>query len=451
MFLSISVPGPDATDLGFVLQKHPESVFRSEVSFGRVTGFYPRADADGCEFALVVEVDHVERVRGVSWDAGSAGYIDPHPYAASSYLATAIPAALRSALNGKPARGPDEAAAARMAGLAARDWDLAVRVCPVPASERAVAELFGPVGFEVETKALRSGHPMASPMLDVVLRGKMPVSRALSALYVLLPVTDGKKHYFYTEQEAEKLLSKGEGWLAVHPRREAIVQRYLGRSRQIAAAASERLGNAPKAGEVQPEKVPGPWSGSHALRHEAILRILGERGSRRIVDLGCSEGSLLEMICSMPLVEEAVGVDPSLSDLERAGKRCGPKGRVLQGSAIYVDSRLRGFDTVVMCEMIEHVDPSRVELVERAVFGTMRPDTVILTTPNRSFNEAFGLPPGSFRHQDHRFEWTSTECSGWARRVAAQFGYSVEVTGVGGDHPEHGSISTLCVFTKDGR
>src|SRR5437016_3156928 len=49
----------------------------------------------------------------------------------------------------------------------------------------------------------------------------------LTHLYVLIPVFDNAKHYWIGEDEMEKLLAKGEGWLAAHPEKEEITRRYL--------------------------------------------------------------------------------------------------------------------------------------------------------------------------------------------------------------------------------
>ncbi len=35
-----------------------------------------------------------------------------------------------------------------------------------------------------------------------------------------MPVFDNQKHYFVGDDELEKLLKKGEGWLANHPEKE---------------------------------------------------------------------------------------------------------------------------------------------------------------------------------------------------------------------------------------
>ena len=42
-----------------------------------------------------------------------------------------------------------------------------------------------------------------------------------------MPVFDNQKHYFVGDDEMEKLLAKGSGWLAGHPEKEEITRRYL--------------------------------------------------------------------------------------------------------------------------------------------------------------------------------------------------------------------------------
>ena len=57
----------------------------------------------------------------------------------------------------------------------------------------------------------------------------------------LVPVLDAEKHYWIGQDEVEKLLRKGEGWLGSHPHKETIVKRYLPRQRQLAREALARL------------------------------------------------------------------------------------------------------------------------------------------------------------------------------------------------------------------
>ena len=63
----------------------------------------------------------------------------------------------------------------------------------------------------------------------------------LTHLYVLIPVLDAQKHYWVGDDEVEKLLRRGEGWLPRHPERELIVNRYLKYQRPLARDALARL------------------------------------------------------------------------------------------------------------------------------------------------------------------------------------------------------------------
>ena len=91
------------------------------------------------------------------------------------------------------------------------------------------------------------------------------LSVLLSHLYVLIPVLDDAKHYFVGEEEIDKLLNRGEGWLDQHPAKELIVRRYLRRPRccRVVAFPRGRAAGGPTGGERSDHfrAVPRfPWS-----------------------------------------------------------------------------------------------------------------------------------------------------------------------------------------------
>ena len=63
----------------------------------------------------------------------------------------------------------------------------------------------------------------------------------LTHLYVLIPVLDNEKHYWVANDEIEKLLKRGEGWLGPIPEKDLIVSRYLKRQRHLTREALSRL------------------------------------------------------------------------------------------------------------------------------------------------------------------------------------------------------------------
>ena len=71
MLLTIRTTHRPATDLGFLLQKHPEHVHTREFPFGTATVFYPEATEEGCSAAVVLDVDPVGMVRGACRQGGA--------------------------------------------------------------------------------------------------------------------------------------------------------------------------------------------------------------------------------------------------------------------------------------------------------------------------------------------------------------------------------------------
>ena len=122
---------------------------------------------------------------------------------------------------------------------------------------------------------------------------------------------------------------------------------------------------------------------------------------------------------------------------------------IFQSALTYRDDRLAGLDAAVLMEVIEHVDPPRLDALERVVFGFAAPATVIVTTPNAEYNVRFEtLPSGTLRHRDHRFEWTRAQFRSWAQRAGDAYGYAVRFLPVGTDDPEVGPPTQLAIFTR---
>ena len=233
MLLTVTTTHRPATDLGFLLMKHPDNVHEIDLPFGRATLFFPEAGEERCTAALTVEVDPVELVRGRGRSpAIEEQYVSDRPYAASSLLAVALGRLLGTAMGGRSKLRQE---------LADRPLPLETTVTPLPARGGAalVARLFEPLGYTVETDPvpLDPAHPGwgDSPYVTLRLQAEMRVADLLAHLFVLIPVLDNSKHYYVGEDEVQKLLRKGEGWLEQHPERELIVRRYLGGYRSLVA------------------------------------------------------------------------------------------------------------------------------------------------------------------------------------------------------------------------
>ena len=217
----------------------------------------------------------------------------------------------------------------------------------------------------------------------------------------------------------------------------------------------------------------------HEERLEAVLDAVRSCGARRLLDLGCGDGDVLVRLALEPGLEHILGLDLDARCLEQVRLRLGPRVNksadstlgsearsgtepstrrnseqqrpsveLLHGSLIDQDAALLGFDCALLIETIEHIDPRDLAQVEQAIFARMRPQTVVLTTPNAEYNPLLEVPWNRFRHPDHRFEWDRPRFQHWARGVAQRHGYGLRHRDIGGLHPLHGGASQMALFRR---
>ena len=475
VLLTVTTTHQPATDLGYLLVKHPDRLHSFTVPTGTAHVCYPEATAQRCTAALVLDVDPLRLTRRAARVSASftlGQYVNDRPYAASSLLAGAMAKVFRSALRYESKDRPE---------LATTPIPLTLRV-PVlrcrGGAELATA-LFAPLGWQVDAAPipLSGAHPEwgDSRYVDLTLTGTTRLGDALNHLYVLLPVLDDSKHYWVAPDEIDKLIRAGQGWLAEHPERGLIARRYLAHQRALAGKALSTLDESRLADDTaEPDTVdPAPVAEEDAelppvakraplalQRRAAVLAALAGTGATRVLDLGCGAGALLADLVKDRRYTEIVGVDVSpvalrMAErrlrLDRLPERQRERIRLWQSALTYRDDRLCGFDAAVLMEVVEHLDPWRLPALEDAVFGHARPATVVVTTPNVEYNTRYeGLAAGALRHHDHRFEWDRAQFRDWAGSVAAGYGYTVGFQGVGEDDPDAGTPTQLAVFTAGG-
>jgi 3' terminal RNA ribose 2'-O-methyltransferase Hen1 len=458
MLLTISTTHQPATDLGYLLFKHPDKCQAFNLSFGTAQVFYPEASDTKCTAALVLDINPVDLARG---KAGAkrqtlAAYVSDRPYAASSFLSVAISQVFRTAMTGRCEQKPD---------LADTPIPLVAKIPVLPSRGREgfLRGLFEPLGYEVNVRRLALDETFPdwgnSSYFDVELTHTIKLSDLLSHLHVMIPVLDDDKHYYVNEDEIEKLLRHGEGWLATHPLKEEITSRYLKRQRGLTRDALAQI-----AVEEVPEETPDRETSEDIIekpislnqqRMENVVAALKENGVQKIVDLGCGEGKLLKLLLKEPTFQEILGMDVTYKSLEFAQERVldklptHQKGRLqlIQGSLNYRDARIAGYDAATVIEVIEHMELDRLKAFERVLFEFARPKIAIVTTPNVEYNVKFeNLPAGKLRHPDHRFEWTRAEFQTWAKLISDRYQYSVEFGSIGNIDPEVGSPTQMAIF-----
>jgi 3' terminal RNA ribose 2'-O-methyltransferase Hen1 len=467
MLLTITTTHQPATDLGYLLHKNPARLHTFPLAFGQAHVFYPEVNSDRCTAAVLLDVDPVGLVRNRRGPSGEGGtldqYVNDRPYVASSFLSVAISRVLGSALGGRSKHRP-ELAQTRIP-LQAK-----ISVLPCRGGENFLRRLFEPLGYEV----LAERHPLdesfpewgASSYFTVQLTGEVRLQDLLTHIYVLVPVLDNEKHYWVGDDEVEKLLRHGSGWLSSHPEREEITRRYLKYRRDLAREALARLtedeasdADVTEAVHDSEEEAVERTLNLNEQRLNTVVAALKSANAKRVVDLGCGEGKLLRVLLEDRAFEEIAGVDVSHRSLqmaqdrlrlERMPERQRARLKLIHGSLMYRDKRLAGFDAAAVVEVIEHLDEPRLAAFERVLFEFAKPASIVVTTPNVEYNARFEtLPAGKFRHKDHRFEWTRNEFQNWAGAMADRFGYAVRFLPVGPEDSLLGAPTQMAIFNRD--
>lgn len=479
MLLTITAEGENAAALSFLLHKHPDKLQQVELSVGAASIFYPECRKEKVTAALLLDIDPIGMVRNAKNFAGKdfllGQYVNDRPYVASSFVSSAISKAFSSAMNGSCKEHPEFI-----------DMPLAltakISVLPAPrGGELLIKRLFEPLGYTVEAERHLLDTQFSEwgygKYFTLTLKNTLALKDLLSHLYVLIPVLDNEKHYFITQNEVEKLLQKGKGWLEQHPEREIIVSRYLINLKSLVRSAFEVLQAVEDsiipdtdneaeqdeltkiedtaAAHTQLQKV--KKERLHDIRLKLVAEKLKQSGAASVIDLGCGDGKLLRLLLKEKQFTRIAGTDVSYSELEKSQDKLHwnempEKQRerlsLFQSSLTYRDKRFSGFDAAAVVEVIEHLDPNRLPALEKSLFTYAKPQTIVLTTPNREYNVRYeNLSAGKVRHSDHRFEWTRSEFEAWAERVARENNYTVAFFPVGEEEENIGAPSQMAVFT----
>jgi len=466
MLLTVSTTHRPATDLGYLVHKNPFRCQARKLPFGIVNIFYPEASEEKCTLAVLLDVDTVGLVRGrrkQNTGMPIERYVNDRPYVCSSFMSITLSRVFGQTLNGKCKEKPE---------LVETPMPLTVKmsVLPCRGGEGFLKRLFEPLGYSVDAQgyALDENFPEwgLSPYYTVKLSKKTSVMELFNHLYVLIPVLDNQKHYYIDKDEIGKLLRRGEGWLSEHPERDNIAKRYLKYLRSYAQEAILRLMEINPTGEdvtdqaeAQSEEKIEKALNLNDERLGAVLSALRASQAETVVDLGCGSGKLLRLLLREKQFRKIVGFDVSIRALEIAHERLHlndlppmQKERIelLHGSLMYRDRRLEGFDAAAVIEVIEHLDQPRLKAFERVVFEFARPDTIIMTTPNREYNTMWEtIGPDNLRHQDHRFEWTCDEFVAWANGIGETYGYNTKFLPVGAADDKLGAPTQMCIFSEE--
>ncbi|KWX72992.1 methyltransferase type 12 [Paenibacillus riograndensis] len=481
MHLIIRAVGAGAGMLSHLLAKNPNNLYDRMEKDARVRIVFTASSEDETEAVIFVTPDPVELVKGASSAHNDiTQYINDREFVVSSLFCTYIRSALGTALNGKTKEAYRPWAGRKLA--------LELTFGPVASNlpDVALEELFTALGYEVLLERGHTGYTFdlksRSSVRYIRLKGMQTLQTALRQLFVLIPALDDYKHYYISDDEVDKIRRYGEGWLEDHPQRGLILKRTLRFAGAIRQYESQMSSGGHLEGTQAPDEVSGEVAGEEALslpgtaaaaeadadaapkarlndlRYAAIADVVENLPLRRsIVDFGSGEGKLSARLSSVPGVREIKAVEPSAAAQLRAmdrfakleGKAGVPVPEPVTGSLFYYDESLRNKDVMILCEVIEHIDEYRLGRVMDTIFHEYTPGTLIITTPNKEYNEVYEMDQEEMRHGDHRFEWSREAFAAWCSRWTEFYNYSVRLSGIGGFAQDYGYPTQMAIFTKE--
>lgn len=460
MLFTITYTGKNTQDLGYLLYKNPYRPQSFELSYGKAYVFYPEVSDEKTTVALLLDIDPIDLARGKvgSTGGGLFDYVNDRPYVSSSFLSSAIARVFGTAMTG---RGDRHQALAD----SPLDLEACVTMLPCRGEQSMLNAVFEPLGYEIHAETFVSDEKFPawgqSSYVNLRIKGHVRLQDLLHHVYVLIPVFDRQKHYWIGKDEVDKLLRHAEEWLPAHPEKAFITGRYLGRRRSLVNMAFERLVAADDEIVVVDEdksEMPEKKLNLNAQRLGSVVAALKSSGAASVIDIGCGEGNLLQLLLKEKQFKRVVGVDVSHVALERAydklklehiSESMSERIQLFQGSLTYKDARFEGYDAACVIEVVEHMDLSRLAAFERVLFEFARPRTVIMTTPNREYNIKYeNLSEQKLRHGDHRFEWERKEFRQWASDIAGRLGYTVSFSEIGDNNDALGAPTQMGVFTR---
>lgn len=449
MLFELTTTHTPATDLGFLLHKHPDKLHAIELTAGTAYVFYTENNEQRCTACLLIDINPVELVRGNKRAFLQEHYVNDKPYTSNSFLCSALTKAYGSALNGNCQNRPE--LTDRPLPLKAVIYSL-----KVDCDKSYLNKLFEPLGFTVsyEILPLDSHFPEwgESKIVNLTLEAQTPLKMLLSQLYVIILALDNDRHYWITRSDIDTLFKRGEQWLDCHPEKDWITKRYLKNLHTLTSEALLRLTSEERPLRDHAEKN----LSLHQQRLYTVCELLKASGAESVLDIGCGEGKLLKLLLKEAQFKKIAGMDVSFGELQRAKENlhlheASPMMReriqLFQSSITYKDNRIKDYDALALVEVIEHIDEERLPAMEKVLFGFANPRTVVLSTPNAEYNVMY-KDTESFRHADHRFEWTRQQFADWCNKVGRDYKYDVAIYSIGQEENQIGAPSQAAVFNK---
>lgn len=181
-------------------------------------------------------------------------------------------------------------------------------------------------------------------------------------------------------------------------------------------------------------------------RFEKVLDIISNYNIRSIIEFGCGDGKFIPYIKSIHNLMRIAVIDKDKNKIHKI-KKANEDIECYCTSFLEYSKDFNGFDCIVAIEVIEHLSSDEIQSFIEIVFGKLKPQLVILTTPNIEYNVNYPVLYNGLRHNTHLFEFSPFELSNWGNKIVTLFNEYDFYT----DFCDINKSSQIIVFTRSKR
>lgn len=456
MHITFSAKGNNAEKISWFLGKNPDSNFARETKYGIVEFKYIDYSENFVKAFITFHPDGLSMIKESEFN-GLDSYINDREFSVSTIFLSNIRNSIGHVLS-----------------YNYKDIDLKFdfefEIGPISTNlpNDVILELFQPLGYIVEINKIQSEYDFnidSGNVIELKIKNNSDIVSIFRHIYVLLPIIDNYKHHFISDEEVDKLLRLGEGWLVNHPKNEFISKRYVGYKQVMFRNVMNELEkekekiekNIQENEEINENEIEEEKLGLGVLRYKAFATHIDNLNIEEVVDMGAGEGRLIELLAESNKIKTIIACEPTEKGRRIMRERIEKwtryrnikvKPRVVQSSLFYKDETLNNKECITLCEVIEHINSNRIDEVMNIILGYNKPKYFLISTPNFEYNVLYKNMKTKFRHKDHRFEMTRNEFQTFINKHAKKNNYEVEFIGIGELSEEFGYPTQMAIMKR---
>lgn len=381
MVLTICSEGDGAVDLPFLFQMGPKESKRIPLSMGHLDVFFTESGPERYTFAMVLSPDPtkiVPETDQLTFNGPPIGYfLSVQPYTLNGLFALGIEEAFPTLL--VPDTSPKHNTVHQIT------FDIGPMQLPdAPQWSR----LWEALGYEVETTKIEGRN-----LFEFQMRGAHSIPELFSQLQILVALSDPFCTKNMTAETLQTMLQRAVNWLSSYKEAEWIAQQL-----QFPNPVPHRS----FLHQLSPEK---PLDGglettigaSSPQRDLAISSFLKEMACKKVLVMENVDAGLCWQLISEDSQLHITVASSSDHGFRKAANQFMAKAdwtdkasqvAFLPSSAFHKDDQLKGFDIVIVPEILPELEKFRQKQLLRNLFEEIKPPCLVLSGTFRTAKEA---------------------------------------------------------------